>query len=79
MQSETASRVVKLRQRSSAETPLAEEPDARIAHVRICGGPGWATAGPTWPNDFPELRIAAQWLMTLVKLHLSKEVDIISI
>ena len=24
--------------------PWPEEPDAGIAHVRICGGPGWATA-----------------------------------
>jgi hypothetical protein len=59
-QSESASRVAKLRQRSSAETPLAEEPDARIAHVRICGGPGWATAGPTWPAASWEILCACE-------------------
>ena len=32
---------------SSAETLVPEEPYALIAHVRICGGDGWVTAGPT--------------------------------
>ena len=30
-----------------AETLVTEEPDASIAHVRVCGGPGWVTTGPT--------------------------------
>ena len=32
---------------SSAETLVTEEPYALIAHVRICGGAGRVTAGPT--------------------------------
>jgi len=35
-----------MRQRG-AETLITEEPDALIAHVRVCGGAGWATAGST--------------------------------
>jgi hypothetical protein len=30
---------------SGAETLVTEEPDALIAHVRICGGAGWVTTG----------------------------------
>jgi hypothetical protein len=26
---------------------MPEEPDERIAHVRICGGAGWVTTGST--------------------------------
>jgi hypothetical protein len=33
--------------RSGAETPVTEEPSAFIAHVRDCGGAGWATTGST--------------------------------
>ena len=32
---------------SGAETLVTEEPYALIAHVRVCGGAGWATAGST--------------------------------
>jgi hypothetical protein len=32
---------------SSAETLVPEEPYELIAHVRICGGAGRVTAGPT--------------------------------
>ena len=32
---------------SGAETLVTEEPYELIAHVRICGGAGWATAGST--------------------------------
>jgi len=35
-----------MRQRD-VETLITEEPDALIAHVRVCGGAGWATAGST--------------------------------
>jgi hypothetical protein len=31
----------------SAETLAPEEPDAFIAHVRVCGGAGWVTTGST--------------------------------
>jgi hypothetical protein len=30
-----------------ATTLVTEEPYALIAHVRVCGGAGWATAGST--------------------------------
>ena len=30
-----------------AETLAPEEPDAFIAHVRVCGGAGWVTTGST--------------------------------
>jgi hypothetical protein len=44
----TASRVAKLCAGGSTIAPLVtEEPDERIVHVRICGGPGRVTAGPT--------------------------------
>ena len=32
---------------SGAETLMTEEPDALVAHVRVCGGAGRVTAGPT--------------------------------
>jgi hypothetical protein len=32
---------------SGAETLVTEEPDAFIAHVRVCGGAGWVTTGST--------------------------------
>jgi len=32
---------------SRAETLVTEEPDALIAHVRVCGGAGWVTTGST--------------------------------
>jgi hypothetical protein len=32
---------------SGAETLVTEEPYALIAHVRVCGGAGWATIGST--------------------------------
>jgi hypothetical protein len=35
-----------MRQRG-ATTLVTEEPYAFIAHVRVCGGAGWATAGST--------------------------------
>ncbi len=44
----TAGRVAKLCAGGSTIAPLVtEEPDERIVHVRICGGPGRVTAGPT--------------------------------
>jgi len=33
--------------RGGAEAPVTEEPYERIVHVRVCGGAGRATAGPT--------------------------------
>ena len=35
-----------MRQRDT-ETLAPEEPDAFIAHVRVCGGAGWVTTGST--------------------------------
>jgi hypothetical protein len=32
---------------SRAGTLAPEEPDAFIAHVRVCGGAGWVTTGST--------------------------------
>jgi hypothetical protein len=32
---------------SCAATLATEEPDALIAHVRVCGGAGWVTIGST--------------------------------
>src|SRR5438094_9939973 len=32
---------------SRADTLVTEEPDALIAHVRVCGGAGWVTTGST--------------------------------
>ena len=32
---------------SGAATLATEEPDAFIAHVRVCGGAGWVTTGST--------------------------------
>ncbi len=51
----------------------AEEPDELIAHVRICGGAGWVTAGPTriapskpealgFPQGGMKFAIVAQWV-----------------
>ena len=40
---------------SRAGTLAPEEPDAFIAHVRVCGGAGWVTTGSTrkpTPNSF---------------------------
>ena len=36
---------------SGAETLVTEEPYAFIAHARVCGGAGWATAGSTRKAD----------------------------
>jgi len=33
--------------RGGAEAPVTEEPYERIVHLRVCGGAGRATAGPT--------------------------------
>jgi len=33
--------------RRGGEAPVTEEPYERIVHVRVCGGAGRATAGPT--------------------------------
>ena len=33
--------------RGRAAAALREEPDASIAHVRVCGGAGWVTTGST--------------------------------
>ncbi len=38
-------RAAKVMHQSGAETLVTEEPYAFIAHVRVCGGAGWATAG----------------------------------
>ena len=35
-----------MRQRG-VDTLVTEEPDAFIAHVRVCGGAGWVTTGST--------------------------------
>jgi len=40
-------RAAKVMHQSGAETLATEEPYALIAHVRVCGGAGWATAGST--------------------------------
>ena len=40
-------RAAKVMHQSGAETLVTEEPYALIAHVRVCGGAGWATAGST--------------------------------
>ena len=37
----------KVMRQSGAETLGTEEPYALIAHVRDCGGAGWATTGST--------------------------------
>jgi hypothetical protein len=60
-----------MRQRG-ATTLVTEEPYAFIAHVRVCGGAGWATAGSTrkpTPTAFarPSLRLLA-WLSAGVRL-----------
>ena len=34
-----------------AKTLATEEPDALIAHVRVCGGAGWVTTGSTRKGD----------------------------
>ena len=36
-----------VRHQSHAGTLAPEEPDAFIAHVRVCGGAGWVTTGST--------------------------------
>ena len=44
---------------SGAETRVTEEPYAFMAHVRICGGAGWATTGST-RQAFASQRYARQ-------------------
>lgn len=39
--------------RGGADTPVTEEPYERIVHVRVCGGAGRATAGPTRNRTAP--------------------------
>src|SRR2546423_686736 len=41
-------RAAKVMHQSGAETLVTEEPYALIAHVRVCGGAGWAPAGPAF-------------------------------
>jgi hypothetical protein len=36
-----------VRRQSGAETLVPAEPSAFMAHVRVCGGAGWATTGST--------------------------------
>jgi hypothetical protein len=45
-----------MRQRD-VETLITEEPDALIAHVRVCGGAGRATAGSTRSGTAARLRM----------------------
>jgi hypothetical protein len=47
-----------MRQRG-AETLVTEEPDALIAHVRVCGGAGWVTTGSTRKPTPSSLRYAS--------------------
>src|SRR5205823_929835 len=47
-----------MRQRCAA-TLATEEPDAVIAHVRVCGGAGWVTTGSTRKLTAYSLRFAA--------------------
>ena len=44
-----------------SDIPQRDEPDAFNVHVRICGGPGWATTqvypvrlGPDWAKSDPD-------------------------
>jgi hypothetical protein len=41
----------KVMRQSGAETLATEEPYELIAHVRDCGGAGWATTGSTRKRD----------------------------
>ena len=41
---------------SRADTLVTEEPDALIAHVRVCGGAGWVTTGSTRKATASSLR-----------------------
>jgi hypothetical protein len=43
---------------SCADTLAPEEPDALIAHVRVCGGAGWVTIGSTRKPTSSSLRCA---------------------
>src|SRR5437667_12544286 len=43
---------------SGAATLATEEPDALIAHVRVCGGAGWVTIGSTRKLTAYSLRFA---------------------
>ncbi len=43
---------------SRADTLVTEEPDALIAHVRVCGGAGWVTTGSTRKATAYSLRYA---------------------
>jgi hypothetical protein len=47
-----------MRQRC-AETLAPEEPDAFMAHVRVCGGAGWVTIGSTRKPTAPRAVRAA--------------------
>jgi len=47
-----------MRQRG-AETLVTEEPDALIAHVRVCGGAGWVTTGSTRKPTANSVRCAS--------------------
>jgi len=41
---------------SGAATLATEEPEAFIAHVRVCGGAGWVTTGSTRKATASSLR-----------------------
>ncbi|HEY5867367.1 MAG TPA: hypothetical protein VI542_17730 [Candidatus Tectomicrobia bacterium] len=43
---------------SRADTLVTEEPDAFIAHVRVCGGAGWVTTGSTRKATASSVRCA---------------------
>jgi hypothetical protein len=46
---------------SRAETLVTEEPDALIAHVRVCGGAGWVTTGSTRKVTGKSVRSCVGW------------------
>src|SRR5438128_7000034 len=46
-----------------AAAALLEEPDACIAHVRVCGGAGWVTTGSTRQPTPTAFARASLWLL----------------
>jgi hypothetical protein len=47
-----------VRRQSRADTLVTEEPDALMAHVRVCGGAGWVTTGSTRKATAASVRCA---------------------
>src|SRR6266705_4512344 len=52
---------------SGAETLVTEEPYALIAHVRVCGGAGWVTAGSTRKESEPVVVVGDQVVISFVE------------